>query len=326
MFCVVMMHTVSENTNYIFKLIQVGCMAYFFFCSGFLFNVENCHTNTLKYIAKNIKSLLIPYFVCATLGALSVYLWPSWYEGVTASDIFRCTFITCAPVGYGIVWFLISLFTIKIIFFLLWKIIHKIHNKKVIVIVLLGILILCGYLTHRFIEYNSVVSTRVNYNLDISIVALMFYIMGFLFRYLDLNKIFSTKKVSIAILIITRIICSYIELNIITSTNIYEFNFGNNFYIYFINQILAILSFLAIGNVLKDVKMLNHFGRHNMIIYLSHSYILWFVEKFFGRYIWELRYQFYTWGESLLIATIAYLITIIVSEILRRVIIFIKNS
>lgn len=45
MYFVIIMHCIRDNGNYVFKLVQVGCMAFFFFASGF-------------YIRKNIKIII----------------------------------------------------------------------------------------------------------------------------------------------------------------------------------------------------------------------------------------------------------------------------
>ena len=55
-FFVVIMHTVCDNENNIFKIVQMGCMAYFFFASGFCFKESNYRYSSVKFIAKNVRT------------------------------------------------------------------------------------------------------------------------------------------------------------------------------------------------------------------------------------------------------------------------------
>ena len=340
MFCVIMMHSIKDNNNLIFKLVQIGCMAYFFFVSGFLFKDKDLfknedgsiievtyNVNPFKYIARNIRTLLYPYLVCSVIGILSIYLWPDWYPEVTAINIFESIFIYFQPIGFGLVWFLAVLFTVKISFYILWQFIKLFKNKTIISILLIASLIGLNFLTQYLIQYYKLGNIRLPYKIDTTIVALMFYIIGFLFKYWKLNKIFNYKWVSLILFIIFRVLCSYIEINYIPGkTNICDFEFGNNFYIYFINQLFGVLSFLSLGSLLRDIKLIDYLGRNNLYIYLSHSYILWIIEEIYGKIIGETHYSFYILKEILLLSIITYIITIIFSEILRKLLNYIKNS
>ena len=59
MFCVIMMHSIRDNNNLIFKLVQIGCMAYFFFVSGFLFKDKNLFKNENESIITSCRCLLL---------------------------------------------------------------------------------------------------------------------------------------------------------------------------------------------------------------------------------------------------------------------------
>lgn len=319
MFCVVMMHSIRDNYNLIFKIVQIGCMAYFFFASGFLFKGDEEKSSVWKYVIKNVKNLLLPYFVCAALGVLSVYVWPDWYPNVTTDYILESIFITCAPIGFTLVWFLVVLFTIKIVFFILWKAISILKNKILLMTLLVACIIVLNFVAQYLIRYYQLGNPRINWKLDCAVVAMMFYIIGFICKCLKVYKIFIFKWVSLILFVIARIVCGYIEVNMIAGrTNIFDFAFGNDFNIYFINQIIGILSFLALGSVCRDIKLLNYLGRHNLYVYLSHSYVLWGVEEMYGKIIGETKYSFYELREILLISVITYIISIFVSEMLKK--------
>ena len=78
-FCVVIMHTVCDNENYIFKIVQMGCMAYFFFASGFCFKESNYKCSFIQFLAKNVRTQLIPYFIGAFIGIFVCYKFPYFY-------------------------------------------------------------------------------------------------------------------------------------------------------------------------------------------------------------------------------------------------------
>ena len=312
MYFVIIMHVIQDNNNLYFKIFQIGCMAYFFFASGFLFNPEKI-SPTSKYIFKNLKNLLIPYLICGIIGIVVIHLFPSWYGEYTKKDIFESIFILGQPIAYGVCWFLICLFEVKIAFLIIWKIVSALKNKTFITIILMIIVILLNLLAMHIIEYYKNGGQRLPLKIDSTIIATTYYIIGFLFKYLNIFMVFKNKYFSLFAFAVTRILATYIELNYLQITNICDYIFNYNYILYYINQLLGIISFVSIGNILSDVKILSYIGRNNLWTYLVHTYILWIIEEIYGFFVGATHYSIRNIYEIFFLSTITYIISILIS-------------
>lgn len=328
---VVILHTIMDNRNPIFKIVQVGVMAYFFFASGFLFDSDINILSLRKTFLKNTKKLIIPYLSLSLIGMYVCYYFPNWYGEYKFEDYIKSIFFIGQPLGYGLLWFLICLFFVKTGFLIIWCIVNLISdifyklfsvNKKIIssillIMVLITIIILDG----RLYQYLRIeLYTRLPLKIDSACIAIIFYIIGFLTKYLDLYKAFTNRIICIFILIIMRYLANFIEMNYIVVNNICDFLFEDSFYMYLINQIIMIIGFTALGNIFRDVKLFNYIGKNNIYMYLIHIFVLWYVE-----YIYcivnniENNYQFYDLATIVPISIIAYIVSLIIQEIIIRI-------
>ena len=327
MIFVVLLHCIGDNDNVNYKIVQVGCMAFFFFASGFVFKEEYKDYSLMRYIAKNLKSLIVPYFVFAGIGLIICYEFQQWYSHYTFINYMFAIFYMAEPLGSGLVWFLACLFEVRIAFFIIWKIISCLESKNAkIVILMLCIAFFCFATITLNSYYTNLLIIRWPLKLDSALVAICYYIFGFLFKYTGTYKCLDDKKRSIVIFAITRIIATYIEINMLGSTNICRFNFGPNFFIYFINQIIMVISYAALGSVFQDIKIFKYLGKNNLYIFLIHAHVLWFVSELYGSITGFTRYNYTNWIEIIPISMITYFITIVVSEGIKRAIEYIKKA
>ena len=313
--CVIIMHTVCDNSNSIFKIVQMGCMAYFFFASGFCFKESNYKYSSIKFIAKNIRTQLIPYFIGAFIGIFVCYKFPNFYTQ-DLSEMFQMILVECRPIAFGLVWFLWCLFQIRVVFFVLWKLFGGISNDIVKIIVIIMLYILFILLSIYLVDNN----IRLQYKIDVSIVAMTFYILGFLVKYIMLYKYIEKPIVALIVLFLSKIISIYFETKFIRCSNIVDFLF-DNYFIWQIIQILSITSFMCIGMLLSKTKLLVYLGKNTFYPYLFHAYILWVIEELYGQHvIGVVRYSFYDLREILSIALIAFVSSYLLGYVLKMII------
>ena len=222
------------------------------------------------------------------------------------------------PVAATHVWFLFCLFVIKIVFDILWKLLSFINNKCIISIVLISSIVGLNALAIQILNYYSAGHLRLNFKLDSTVVGLSFYIFGFLCKYLKLYKVFTYRIVSLIVFVVLRVLVSYIEINYLKITNICDFRFENSYIIYYINQILAIISFVALGSLLQGFKILEYLGRRTLLIYLLHIYVLSLYEEIYGRIVGHLKYSFANLKLVLLFSIATYITTFLVTEFIGK--------
>ena len=327
MFFVVLMHCIMPQNSIEFRAVQVGAMAYFFFASGFVFKENYKEQNIFNYIAINIKKLLTYYFAFAGIGLIICYLFPYWYRDFSFRDLMYSILYIGQPIGMGLVWYLICLFEVRIIFFVIWKLVSRLKNKKAQVIILIVVVIILNINT-RDLQYYYILTDikHLPLKIDAAIQATSFYTLGFLFKYLNLQKYFENKTYSFLIFIFTRAIVTYIEINFMSYTNICDFYFGHSYILYFINQLIAIISFIALGMVFRDIQFLAYLGKNNLYIYLVHTNVIWGVEEIYALFTKESKYQFSDIREIIPIALIAYILSVLIAEVFMRTKDYIKEA
>lgn len=327
MIFVVLLHCIGDNSNVNYKVVQIGCMAFFFFASGFVFKEEYKDYTLMRYIAKNIKSLLIPYFAFAGIGLIICCLFQQWYSHYTFINYMFAIFYMAEPLGSGLVWFLACLFEVRIAFFILWKIISCLENKKAKIVMLILCIVFFYFATIRLkYYYDELLIIRWPLKLDSALIAICYYIFGFLFKYSGAYKCLYDKKRSLIIFAVTRIVATYIEINMLGITNICRFYFEPSIFLYFINQMIMVISYAALGSIFRDVEVFKYLGKNNLFIFLIHAHVIWFISELYGSITGFTRYNYVNWIEIIPISLIAYIITIIVSEGLKRGIDFIKKA
>ena len=128
-------------------------MPMFVFISGY-FNKVDSSTSLWKYVGKKAKTLLLPFFGISFCVFLLQQLinWlklgekpsiPSWYPKYVLERII--TIGSFAPIAEPM-WFVISLFTVLLVYALLKKLLFKIWNSYVMLVLFCGIHILAVYL------------------------------------------------------------------------------------------------------------------------------------------------------------------------------------
>ena len=316
-YIIVMVHTITPNNLYGFKLIQIGAMALFFFSSGFLFKDSYTDLSFFPFLKKVAKKCLIPYLIGAFLGIIICYLFPSWYGEYSFKDILYSIFVMGAPYAFGAVWYLLCIFFIEIIFYLYIKNAEFLKAEyKVFSIIMFILIFFClakilnGY-------YSLPVFIKLPLKIDSACTGIIYFAIGYLFKYLKFYKLLDNKILCIVIFIVTKALSLFIENKYLGYTNICDCIY-DNYNFYFLNQILGIISFISLGLIFANVKILQKLGLNNLLIYLLHPYVLWFLEEIYGKIIGVVRYEFNNIVEVLIITTITYVLTAILSNFLTK--------
>lgn len=201
MYCVILGHFVyyfdipfsTTSTDWLIAhFVTLFHMPLFFIISGFLFKKKATFKSELS---NSILTLLIPYILISLIDGIIYYLFFTTTEDYNFKNIIQYIIgIICGGDLYGKahlypagpIWFLYSLFIIKIIAF--WS-----YNNKYVAYVILTISILIICTNKNFLPFR----------IDSSLVGFFFFSLGYFFKK-AWNKLLSTKLyINISILIIS---------------------------------------------------------------------------------------------------------------------------
>ncbi len=254
----------------------------FFFISGYLFH----DAPFLKFFAKKIKRLLVPYFV---YGLLICSICPFLFRNFVVKDFLKGLFsYNNVPDLYiaGALWFLTALFFSNIIFFLGYKIFKK---------YLVGVLIILIVAFELHYKY------KLPLSLDSAIYMLPTFYAGYLFSCLKI-KLNARKKLMISIyfLVLTFLSIYYNGMTIVR-TNEYS-----NYYIFCFNSIIASIAYFLLCDALsgvKQLKFLAFFGKNSLEFLCVHQVFL----NYFMKNL-KIQNSFYLFLLTLIYSTIAVFI------------------
>lgn len=275
-------HTLVLDYIYIFHV------AVFFFISGF-FERPISQASLRTRIIKSLKGLIIPY-LCFNLFALS-YCWvspklhPELYYNIHGVTIFRNALTgillmddCVTPYSFlpnGPLWFLISLFICKLLFFIFLK---ACQNKnlyiKLLQIIAFAILLI---LIYKFDFHFA--------SLDSTVLAFPIYLLGFYFKEKELHLQFRNKGVAFMILVFIVSIAMLIIGKHFNGFSEYDSgSYGNSIILFYLESISGILicicPMLAINHKNNLISLI---GQNTLTILGLHLSIL-LIGKFIYAY------------------------------------------
>ena len=234
----------------------------FFFVAGYFSKIDSDEPK------KAIKRLLIPYLLFCIIYKIFLYL----IIGETSGIIFLAPEHT--------LWFLISLFTMKIFLPLLNKLKYPVITITVLALLIGFIPLNIGYLG---------VSRTVAF-LPIFLVGFKYkdYKKIFNYKYPKLKEILNNSKISILLLIIALIICVLIAytvpLSVIELKTCYKFESIVGVILEVIERLIIIVMGIIVTLLLNKVmtnkkSILTKLGKNSMAIYLLHIYFTITIQK-----------------------------------------------
>ena len=271
--------TSPELHKYIFSF----HMPLFFFISGYLFNQKK-YSQTGKFVASRVKSLLFPYFSLTVVSYL-IFLLTNYspsdnrfylpYEGDFSKTIYSTLYASYnfdhfnSVLFNGPLWFLPCLLVTSIIFYLLFKAFNKSLNSFIAAIVVVSLI---GYYSINYLPQ------ALPWSIDIALSAVTFYSAGYLFRNYFEDKFFKIAK----IIIIPLILISLFSINTnITDLNLWKFN--ENYFTFYLIAFSGILSYMYIFRKIRSSRFLEYYGKNSLIVFSLHIPIFWILDDIIRR-------------------------------------------
>jgi acyltransferase len=260
-------HAIDREANR--YLIYAFHMPLFFFLSGIVFKPVS-HKNFLKVIVKNMKQILIPYFLFAVLTfMLDFYLMHPY--GDSTENIKKQIY----GIFYGngnegylafnvALWFLPCLFVAKVAFAGLTSFVK---NKKHI----LGILILLSLLGYAW----SILlhTTRLPFGIESAMTATVFLGIGYLWNQSTKVKNFMTDRKML-------VLCTSIAMTILFAYLNYHFyghqidmrlNRLNNYFFFYGGAFNGIIVCLITSMLINKNYILEYLGKHSLLLFAWHT-------------------------------------------------------
>lgn len=237
-------------------------MPWFFFKAGFFWK-ENTIENVIR---QGYKRLIKPFIIFSIIGHLlycvQLYIEKDYYWGHYILSPFKALLRYGCVIGNEPLWFLLSLFIIRILYTLIKN--YKISFFLVIILCLL-IGSTCNYLDITEPRYLGNVAT-----------GLLFYSVGNLWQ--GYRDIFN-KTIYFVLLLLCTIFLYFIYPSAIDS--FYNKTIYGNYFIWIIHSILCIISINYLFSKLPPIKFFQNIGKNSMPYYIVHRVIIFTIQDIF---------------------------------------------
>lgn len=236
-------------------------MPLFFFISGFLFN-EKKYASDFKTIMIFKFSTLIWPFITFTFLALALR---SIYDFENTVETFDYAGFLMGMDSINVpLWFLTALFSTEIIFSQIVRISK--HSLKIIIGLVL-LLTAIGLLNAYFWNL------QIFLNINIALIALSFFLGGWLFKKYGVFEIQANLKILIIYLVISLVFLIYFAFNN-SKLDILDNHYGNIFYM-FMAAFYGIIFSMFLAKLFQQINYIkgifSYLGRNSLIILATHS-------------------------------------------------------
>lgn len=236
-------------------------MPLFYFLSGFLLNVDK-YDSFLSFGKSRFKRLIIPYVVFSFISVILI----SIINGLQVDQIYFSNFFKALIVSkrneifYNVpLWFLTSLFTVEMMFYILRKVIK--NN-----LILFGIVSIMGFIGYMYIQRWML--PMLPWTFDASVFYMVFYGLG------HLAKVYYAKLKALKWLVGPLIFLNIAYLlSYTTVSNLITFankSAATGYLLTLIISIAGIVTCAVVSEYLKDSHFLKVIGRNSMIIFILH--------------------------------------------------------
>lgn len=266
----------------ILKYIFVFHVYIFFFISGATYD-ENKIKKTASFILKNIKKLLVPYFIYSLIWIV-FFRYYSIKPEITFIGEFTFYLQALKAIFYGTdgvihlgpAWFLVCLFTVRILYHFLRK---CIKNNTLLICILVSLSMIGYYWSNH---YSTIIPP---FSIHTALIAILFYGIGNLSKDFIINL--KGNKYNIYAFILLTIITYLSSKNmplilVINNTNLI------NYPLIIFGASCGILSYLILSrivlNLTKIKNILIFFGENTIIIMGLHSII----RTILYNYLWSI--------------------------------------
>lgn len=185
------------------------------------------------------------------------------------------------PLGLNVgpIWFLAALFDVTILFFVFYKVILS-KNNIYLSLVFLGLIsIVAFYLPKLENKFDFFLP----FKLDCSLMALVFYSVGYLTKeYMSL--LWNDKKVIIKLILVVTSICVIVVFPYFILGNTYLSGgiYGSDLFVYLFTAICGSVLLMIVGMFFYKSTVLSFIGKNSLIIFILHSFCLVIYSKILG--------------------------------------------
>lgn len=256
-------HTTQPLTDFIYAF----HMPLFFFLSGTLFSFEK-HPTFKEFALKRFKRIMVPYlwinlityifwlFVGRNFGMDSSHE-TVWYDSLLS------TLLGIGKIEHNIpMWFFLCLYTLEIIYYIIFKPLKNNTRKTIIVLFVIACL---GYINYRFNPF------PLPFYLGPALVGMVFYGIGNVAAH-HIKEFYTIKPVHIVILLFSFLILLFVSQKngyVIMSDNNYQ-----NYLLFFVSSLAGIGMFVIIGNWLSikpfSKKFITYVSQNTLLINSFH--------------------------------------------------------
>jgi len=275
---IVLGHAIQGGGSSLEKYVYSMHLPLFFFLSGLLQNDETLNRPLPRYARNLFRSLLVPYL---TFGLLTYVLWigKQLFLSPHSSVAVGMLFAPLAGMLYGVhgeqgylahngaLWFLPCLFMMHLFFFVLRK---KIAGWMS----LLGWTLLCS---SSGVLLASNTPHRMPWGIDLAMICLPFFMMGYLLRTPLLKKASQSRPAWRLLLLLPAHFFlqhgnSLADLNILALGKIHLF---------FLAAATGALSWVPIAQLSSRLKMFTFWGKNSIVIFTMNSALMYIATSLF---------------------------------------------
>jgi fucose 4-O-acetylase-like acetyltransferase len=267
----------SHDYRYLFYSFHIPL---FFFLSGVVYNHKK-YTDFITFIKKSAKGLLLPYFVFAFI-SFALWLMQLKDHNLFSPEVIR-QFLS---IFYGnsnnglldfnnVLWFLPTLFVIRLLFALL----AKIFTKAKIMIFILAFFSVFGYL---FSIYAA--NVKLPFGIETALSGVVFYGSGFLWNQSEKAKslVFKYKYLLFVLLFIIGNYISTIDFNAYGAQIDMRLNHLNNYFSFYLAAFSGTFTWISFSMILNKNLLLEKLGRNSLILFAWHLPIFNYLNIIFG--------------------------------------------
>lgn len=258
-YLVVLGHLLSKTgrEGYIFNFIYSFHMPFFFFISGYLFNIKE--NNFRSFLKGSIRSLLVPYVLLNLIG--NFFLIPTWVLAKQWPIDQLFYFITADGRGEpGPTWFLVCLFQVRLLSYFI------VRQTSVWRLLVVSFCILIAYLFPFHLYWR----------IDTVFMVIPFYIAGYELK----SKLsFFSSKISFFILLLIVLLLTMI----MGYSNVYLRLFGNYPLLYYPYAFAGIFMLISLSFMFDkyNFKFITILSIGTIVIMALHGIIFLYVKTFF---------------------------------------------
>lgn len=229
-------------------------MAYFFFKAGIFYHPEK---STLEVCVSSAKRLLVPFVIFTAIGyvwfgaqqmGFSPQEWEYWWWPI------RQVFAIGRVEGNGPLWFLLSLFLVRVIF----QITKDNKWLQIAMIILCFVIAIIG--NHYSIRPRTISNVA---------LGIFFYGLGYLLRDVQYDK-------RVGIVSVCLLVGTYIWMSIF-GWHLIDFSFNTTVYgihpIWMINCVFACVAVNYVGQLIPNLPILSWLGRNSMTFLCVHALV-----------------------------------------------------